>query len=277
MKSPLVWYNSYFKLPLLKVWWLLEASRVDFYITNCPYYCRRANKKIKLGSINNPAAPKRIKVTQKESLSITSVAESSDSLSEDDISGQTVTETNGSRSKQRAPSTDINRNTKKYEAGIETIDEDSELVEQESSPPPASQGGRKFTLLASRFMHRSNSKEVRQLEALLQDNPQLKKFNKRIERERRATVTIAIIVIAFLVCWLPFSTVYLIDTLFKCGMRDTTGFAFIFWLGYCNSAVNPVLYSIFNRDFRQAFKRLLCKKRRRKIWSTYTYVIILIN
>jgi len=34
-------------------------------------------------------------------------------------------------------------------------------------------------------------------------------------------------------------------------------FAVIFWLGYCNSALNPVIYTVFNRDFRAAFRRML--------------------
>jgi len=29
------------------------------------------------------------------------------------------------------------------------------------------------------------------------------------------------------------------------------------WLGYVNSALNPVIYTIFNADFRRAFRRLL--------------------
>jgi octopamine/tyramine receptor len=32
---------------------------------------------------------------------------------------------------------------------------------------------------------------------------------------------------------------------------------FITWLGYLNSALNPVIYTIFNLDFRRAFKKLL--------------------
>ncbi len=37
------------------------------------------------------------------------------------------------------------------------------------------------------------------------------------------------------------------------------GFSFAFWLGYSNSALNPVIYTVFNKDFRRAFKRILCK------------------
>uniref|UniRef100_A0A915DL06 Uncharacterized protein n=1 Tax=Ditylenchus dipsaci TaxID=166011 RepID=A0A915DL06_9BILA len=31
----------------------------------------------------------------------------------------------------------------------------------------------------------------------------------------------------------------------------------VFWLGYLNSALNPVIYTVFNREFRTCFKRLL--------------------
>ena len=32
---------------------------------------------------------------------------------------------------------------------------------------------------------------------------------------------------------------------------------FFFWIGYLNSALNPIIYAYFNRDFRHAFKKLL--------------------
>lgn len=31
------------------------------------------------------------------------------------------------------------------------------------------------------------------------------------------------------------------------------------WLGYSNSAFNPIIYSIFNTEFREAFKRILTR------------------
>ena len=29
------------------------------------------------------------------------------------------------------------------------------------------------------------------------------------------------------------------------------------WLGYVNSALNPIIYTIFNGEFRKAFKKML--------------------
>uniref|UniRef100_A0A663ECC7 Alpha-2B adrenergic receptor n=1 Tax=Aquila chrysaetos chrysaetos TaxID=223781 RepID=A0A663ECC7_AQUCH len=45
-----------------------------------------------------------------------------------------------------------------------------------------------------------------------------------------------------------------------------TVFQFFFWIGYCNSSLNPVIYTVFNQDFRKAFRRLLCRRRAPTPW-----------
>lgn len=61
----------------------------------------------------------------------------------------------------------------------------------------------------------------------------------------------------FILCWLPFFTMYLIRP-FCDNCIDPLLFSMFFWLGYCNSAVNPMIYALFSKDFRFAFKRLIC-------------------
>lgn len=77
------------------------------------------------------------------------------------------------------------------------------------------------------------------------------------KRERKAAKTLAIITGAFVVCWLPFFiTALLMPLCEQCQISDTL-FSFFLWLGYFNSTLNPVIYTIFSPEFRQAFKRIL--------------------
>lgn len=78
------------------------------------------------------------------------------------------------------------------------------------------------------------------------------------KRERKAAKTLAIITGAFVVCWLPFFLMALLLPLCgeTCSLNDKVASLFL-WLGYFNSTLNPVIYTIFSPEFRQAFKRIL--------------------
>lgn len=73
-----------------------------------------------------------------------------------------------------------------------------------------------------------------------------------------AAKTLAIIVGLFVLCWLPFFTLYLISP-FCNDCINPYLFSVVFWIGYCNSAINPMIYALFSKDFRFAFKRIICK------------------
>jgi len=82
---------------------------------------------------------------------------------------------------------------------------------------------------------------------------------RQMKREHKAAKTLGVIMGAFLVCWLPFFTWYLTATLCAdaCPELPEWGITILFWVGYTNSALNPIIYPCFNRDFRDAFRRLL--------------------
>ncbi|RWS25642.1 G-protein coupled receptor-like protein [Leptotrombidium deliense] len=61
---------------------------------------------------------------------------------------------------------------------------------------------------------------------------------------------------SFIAAWAPFFVMYLTQGICKecnVGTSLTVGY----WLGYSNSAVNPIIYTVFNRDFRKAFRKIL--------------------
>lgn len=81
---------------------------------------------------------------------------------------------------------------------------------------------------------------------------------RRLEqREIQATIRMAIIIAFFCGMWLGFFTVYVINSWCRVCSVPRALDAFFFWLGYSNSSINPILYTIFNDDFRRAFRKLL--------------------
>jgi len=79
---------------------------------------------------------------------------------------------------------------------------------------------------------------------------------RRLNREKKAAKTVGVIVGCFVLCWAPFFTVYVLGV-FCAGCTPQIAFAIFFWLGYCNSAINPFVYALCSKDFRFAFRRLL--------------------
>ena len=131
------------------------------------------------------------------------------------------------------------------------------LVQQSSnlSPPPSPQVNHKTSLLDITkvyFRDRGNSPKKKEKE---------KKEKLEAKRERKAARTLAIITGTFIGCWLPFFIVAIVRPF--CGSHcqyPPVLMSIIGWLGYFNSLLNPIIYTIFNPDFRMAFHKILFGK-----------------
>nr|XP_033805385.1 alpha-2B adrenergic receptor [Geotrypetes seraphini] len=94
--------------------------------------------------------------------------------------------------------------------------------------------------------------------SLLRKGPDLSRRKIRQSREMRFTFVLAVVIGVFVLCWFPFFFTYSLRAICPelCNVPDGL-FQFFFWIGYCNSSLNPVIYTIFNQDFRKAFRRIL--------------------
>ena len=86
--------------------------------------------------------------------------------------------------------------------------------------------------------------------------------HKKIQASsRRATTMLITVAVIFALSWLPFQALEMIrahnSTLF---FEIPMKVRFVIpWFGYCNSAINPILYVIFSGNYRREFYRILCR------------------
>lgn len=92
---------------------------------------------------------------------------------------------------------------------------------------------------------------------------QIRRREGELRKERKAAKTLGIITGAFVICWLPFFILAVLMPLctLSCDFNPYLIATFL-WLGYFNSTLNPIIYTVFSPEFRNAFKRILCGRKR---------------
>ncbi|XP_072251971.1 alpha-1A adrenergic receptor-like [Leuresthes tenuis] len=96
----------------------------------------------------------------------------------------------------------------------------------------------------------------------------------KFSREKKAAKTLGVVVGMFVLCWLPFFLSLPIGSFNENLRPPEVLFKVIFWLGYFNSCLNPIIYPCYSREFKLAFIRILrcqCHQRKRPGWRAYNY------
>jgi len=80
--------------------------------------------------------------------------------------------------------------------------------------------------------------------------------------EQKATKVLGVVFFTFVILWSPFFVLNLVPALCDTCDLSPALVDLVTWLGYASSMVNPIFYTVFNKVFRQAFKKvLLCRYR----------------
>ncbi|KAK6107519.1 7 transmembrane receptor (rhodopsin family) protein [Brugia pahangi] len=85
-----------------------------------------------------------------------------------------------------------------------------------------------------------------------------------IRRETRATGVVAAILIAFLICWIPYFCIAVyrgVCTGLNIQLNESLHvnlFMLSSWLGYAHSCFNPIIYTCLNKNFRRTIKQMIC-------------------
>ena len=140
--------------------------------------------------------------------------------------------------------------------------QDNNISEGEPSGKPTSDK-------TPRTQERLNKKTVRSVVRKWKNrvNKQdfLKQYRERVSNQARLARLLLVTVLTFLVCWAPFA----FDGFFL-GVGYTKerpkNFQLVAqWLAFSNGICNPIIYSLLNKRFREAFKTIL-KQFWRKIY-----------
>ncbi|XP_068960338.1 B2 bradykinin receptor [Petaurus breviceps papuanus] len=97
---------------------------------------------------------------------------------------------------------------------------------------------------------------------VLQNN-EMQKF-KGIQTEKKAAILVQVVLLLFIICWLPFQVSTLMDTLFRLNVISGCQIEYIIdvftqigtYIAYSNSFLNPLVYVFVGKRFRKKSKEV---------------------
>ena len=118
-----------------------------------------------------------------------------------------------------------------------------------------------FKTISKRGIHSLSSRAVNQ---------------RKARNEKKCLIIFALMAVIYLTCWLPWFVLFLYFSLWFPLSIETmevlSDLAQVFAIfRFLTSVVNPVLYTFFKRDFLDAFKRLILRKKTSKQNATVAY------
>ena len=81
---------------------------------------------------------------------------------------------------------------------------------------------------------------------------------KLFAAEVKVTKVLFTILIAFLICWTPAFTVEILDTIQGDYSLQRHVYLLMPYTGVANCAVNPIIYGLTQKQFREAYKKIVC-------------------
>ncbi|CAF1358151.1 unnamed protein product [Adineta steineri] len=78
-----------------------------------------------------------------------------------------------------------------------------------------------------------------------------------VRNEQKAVKVLGVVFVIFVIAWFPFCIMNILRGVCKhCSINENLLNSFV-WLGYVSASINPVVYTMFNRNFRLKFIALL--------------------
>ena len=110
---------------------------------------------------------------------------------------------------------------------------------------------------------KKHSAAIKVASVLMQKSSESK--NKRemntVKTERKAVKVLGTMFFIFVLCWGPFFSLNFAMGVCETCDIDVILFKVFLWLGYVSSTLNPVIYTIFNKTFKNTFIKILrCKQ-----------------